>query len=690
MRRSRHGCLVALATLVGCSQALLEDDAGHKPTTGPSVDAMVFPDAVPLPPLSVDYADPPHGPFVGGTDVTLRGRGFASGMTVTIGGRLVDPMDLQVLDGHRALIKTPPGSPGSADIAVVAGANQTTRTGGFTYDRVFLEPASGSTAGGTFVKVRGLGTTFQAGVTVTFDGAAMTGLEVVNGQELSGYAPPGEPGPATVEVKNGADAPIVVTEGYLYEDTVDAFSGGFGGGLLDGTLNVTIIDNYTGDGVPFALVVVGDPATAQYKGLTDPFGQITFSGPGLTGQQTITAGHKKYESGAFVGFDAQNATMFLSPLPPDPTDPPPDTGPFPPGKSPGTVSGDIVFGGTTGIGSDTSWDLVPDPTQPGEVKRTYVFTTARDIFSTSADPGPGGTVDYAPGQDAWHYSIPVRPSAFALVAVAGLYNPNVDPDGAGPLPKGVFVPYAMGVLRNLVAGSGEIMANVAIPINIPLDTAIIVKLDGTPEIGATGVPGPDQYQVAALIDLGGEGVIRLPGGRATFRDKPKAILTGMAPIAGAISDASYTFVAGAYTSVKLAPYSVRIVRGVRDLSTPVVIDGFLGVPRAVDPPADGTSTMHHLVLRADGGTTAPTFYYHRVQTTEGIPVFRVLARGDRLEVPLYDLTALGLPPLTNKPLFWSVTAVTIPGETFDTFSYDKLNANLWAAYASDSYGIAFP
>jgi hypothetical protein len=687
--RRSLAAVVGLAVLAGaCSQALVDGDAGRAPGYTPHFpDAPSFPDAAPLPALSVDYADPNHGSFEGGTEVTLRGRGFTTDMVVTFGDRAVDPADLQVLDAQRAIVKTPAGHPGPAPIEIKAGGENARRDDGFSYDSLVIEPTNGAIAGGTFVRIRGLGTAFDTATLATLDGNALTGVVVVNAQELTGYTPPGEPGTATLSVTGAPGQSLVVPDAYTYMATTDAYSGGLGGGPVNGTLNLTVIDNYTQNGIPMAYVVIGDPATSPFHGYTDPFGEIVLSAPGLAGPLTVTAGHPKYESGAFVNFDAQNATMFLTPLPPDPTDPPPDNGPAPPGRSGGTVSGDIVFGGATSIGTDSSWPLVPEPVEQGQVKRTYVFTTARDIFGGSADPGPGGTVDFSSGPTGWHYQIPVRPSAFALVAIAGIYNAT-DPDGPGPLQQGTFTPYAMGVLRGLVAGPGQDLANVAIPINIPLDTAIIVRLKDAPAL--TPGTGPDQYQVSALIDLGGEGVIRLPGSHATWSDKPEVLLSSLAPIGGALSDASYTFVAGTYTAKTFSPYSARILRGVRDLSAPVVIDGFVGVVRAVDPPDNGTSVTHHLVVAADGGTATPTFYYHRLQTADGIPVFRVFARGDTLEAPLYDLTGGGLPPLTNAPLTWAVTAISVPGGRFDTFKYNQLNANLWDAYAAASFDISFP
>ena len=679
------GLLAGLsAGLSGCSQAFLDDDAGPGPADpGPVPDAFVLTDAVTLPPVSVDFADPAHGPFRGGTEVTLRGRGFAGGMTVTFGGRSVAQADLQVLDDHRAIVVTPAGTPGPADVAITVGSDAGMHAGAFTYDPVVVEPPGGSVAGGTFIRVTGLGVAFAAGTQATLDGEPVTGLTIVNAQELTGYTPPGTPGAATLRivapegVEGDGLAPIEVADAFTFEATTASQSGGFGGGLLEGTLNFTVIDDYTGDGIPMAYVVVGDPATSTASGVTDPFGEITLTGPELSGQITLTVGHPKYETGVFAGFDARDATMFLVPLPPDPNDPPPpDTGPFPPGPAPASVGGDLVTGGATAIGTDTGWPLVPEPAD-GEIKRAYVFATGSDIFSSGAAPQPGGTVDYQPGQTAWHYEIVVRPSPQALVALAGLYNTRTQ----------VFVPYAMGVRRAVIPGPGTVMDDVAIPLDIPLDTAILVRLRDTPPLGAGG---PDEYQVTALIDLGGEGVIRLPSAHAEFADGPQVILPSMATIGGPIADASYSFVVGAYTQSTLIPYSARIVRGVRDVSRPVDIDDFVGVPRAVDPPAGGSGSSHRLVMSSDGGKATPAFFYHRLTATDGTPVYRILARGDRLEVPLYDLTGAGLPPLTTQPLIWSVTTVSVPGVTFDSFTYAQLNANLWHAYAAATFNVAFP
>jgi hypothetical protein len=519
----------------------------------------------------------------------------------------------------------------------------------------------------------------------------MTGMVIVNGQELTGYTPPGVSGSVDVRVVSGG-AELFAEDGFTYDAIVGTTYGGMGGGPIDGSVNLRLIDAYTEDSIGMAVAVIGDPATSTLWGITDPFGQLVLSGPGLRGPVTLTAGHRRYESGTLAGFDARNVTMFLAPLPPDPEEIPP-SGPFPPGRSPGSISGDVVFGGTTGIGT-TSWDLVPEPATPGAHKRTYVFTTAPSIFSSSADPGPGGTIDFIPGQSAWHFEIPVRPAAFALVAIAGIHEPDLDPDGAGPLPRGVFTPYAMGVARNILVGPGERLENVSLLVNIPLDTGLKVLLPDAPEVrpvdDATGARGPDEYRVNVILDLGGEGVIRLPGSRSVWSDRRDTILTALAPLAFGISDASYTIAAGAYTSGSAQPYSIRILRGVRDLSRPVHLTGFVGVPRAVDPAPDGRTAERRILVTLDGGGATPTIRdYRLIHYESGHPVWRVLARGDLDEVPLHDLTRFGLPPMTDDELYFAAYAVQIPGATFDTFHYGLLNANYWGAYAFDTFRVSF-
>src|SRR5262249_14140156 len=154
------------------------------------------------------------------------------------------------------------------------------------------------------------------------------------------------------------------------------------------------------------------------------------------------------------------------------------------------------------------------------------------------------------------------------------------------------------------------------------DSALAINLDHPPAVAPAGGTwrGPTEYRVNAVVDLGGEGVFVLPGGRAVT-PQPNVLLTGMAPLVGDLADASYIIVAGAYTATTSQPYSIRLRYGVRDLSRPVAVGDYLGIPRAVDPPAGGTASVPRIVIAPDPGTTgAPTWFYHRIVTKDGLPV----------------------------------------------------------------------
>jgi hypothetical protein len=62
--------------------------------------------------------DPPHGPFVGGTLVTIRGNGFESNTRVWFGDVEVPRELVTPLDPQRIQLNTPPGNAGSVDLRV--------------------------------------------------------------------------------------------------------------------------------------------------------------------------------------------------------------------------------------------------------------------------------------------------------------------------------------------------------------------------------------------------------------------------------------------------------------------------------------------------------------------------------------------------------------------------------------------
>ena len=100
-----------------------------------------------------------------------------------------------------------------------------------------------------------------------------------------------------------------------------------------------------------------------------------------------------------------------------------------------------------------------------------------------------------PVDAGYEYNIFVAPRAMAVYAIAGLQNVETLE----------FIPYVMGVARNVLAGPGEIVSGTNILMNIPLDHFIDVRLAGLPE--PVDEARPDRFVTLTELDLGGEGLI---------------------------------------------------------------------------------------------------------------------------------------------------------------------------------------
>ncbi len=675
-------------------------DVDRTPVGGdaaPPADAFVLPDVQPEATFEVQFVDPDHGSFRGGTDILVRGKGFTSATRIEIGGRAVDPLDLEFIDSRRIRVLTPAGDPGLADVVAVQGAERATLAQTYTYEAIDVTPPAGSVAGGTFVTVTGLGTDFDADTVVTFDGAPLTNVTVLTNQSLTGTTPPGVSGTANVLAITSSGA-FEARKAFTYNSTGDPFGGGMGGGPIMDTINVTVIDSRTDNGVDNALVAIGDPFDTELIGRADGLGQITFSQPGLRGPITVTAAADGYETQQFVSYDATNISIFLvSKVRPEPN------GPIPPGRLNGRIFGHIVFGGPTGIGIET-WNLVPEPRTPTEVKRVYVTTTASSPYRVPF--APLAPIDFDPaetGKVAWAYEVVARPGAMAIVAVAGLYDPARDPSGTGVTG---FEPFAMGVARGVLIGPGESKVDVDVVIDIPLDTAVEVDLIDPPRLNSPGQRGPTFYRVQPFLDFGGEGVIAMnknglpipPTGEArpNYYELPEGdtsiVLSGMAPLTGPIVDGSYTFIAGAYSQNGSNPYSVRVERGVRDVQFPVEIGDFLGTTRAVDPAPGGVASADSIEIAPEPPPTGEaTFHVHLLGVPGGDPLYRIFANAPEHRLAVPDVGAFGLTPLPrDKDVDWTFYSLRIPGTTFDQFSYRQLNINYWSAYSVDATAIQFP
>ena len=692
----RWPSLVVLSASIACTTPTTGGDGGAVADGGPTLDGLSYPDATPVSEFRVQFVDPDFGPFAGGTEVLVRGDGFTEDSRVFFGGRMVEPLDQELVDSRRLIVRTPPGEPGMADVEVRKSNQVALLETGYRYEPIMVDPPTGSVAGNTFVTITGYGTDFDASTAVRFDGVEVVGVTIINENVLTAYTPPGVAGTANVRVTTQTGL-FEAEKAYTYQSTGDPFFGGMSGGPINGAVNVVVIDTYTDNGVDNAFVVLGDPATSSFKGFADNLGQITFSDPSLAGPITVTAMSPGYEMATFMGYDAANITIFLRGPPPEPSG-----GPFPPPPQVGHIFGHVMFGDAVGLGSP-HWGLVPEPRTSTEVKRIYVTTTASNAFSSAY--APQYPIDYQgfdPNKTAWEFDVFARPRAMAVVAIAGLYDSANDPSGTG---VSGFQPFAMGITRGVLVGAGENVMNVDIIVNIPLDTTVEVDLVDPPALDTPDWPGPVGYTIRPFIDLGGEGVIAMnknflstppfPEPAPNVYDFPPGtesiLLPGFAPLSGPLADASYSFIVGAYSSAGGNPFSVRVVRGVTAVSFPISIGDFIGVSRPSDPTPGGLASSQSMRFYSElPAAGEATFNLHTLTDDSGGRLARIITRGDILDTPIYDLSQFGFEPFpSEKDVTWQLWRIKVAG-TFDQFTYRQLGSLYWDAYTADAWWAVFP
>ena len=112
----------ALGAVISAAWHFVCATCGSTPTEpGPVVD------------FAVQSVSPGTGPATGGTELTIRGSGFATGATVTIGGR--PATDVAVRGADMITAKTPASTiAGAVDIAVLVNGRSGTLAGGFRYE----------------------------------------------------------------------------------------------------------------------------------------------------------------------------------------------------------------------------------------------------------------------------------------------------------------------------------------------------------------------------------------------------------------------------------------------------------------------------------------------------------------------------------------------------------------------------
>lgn len=604
------------------------------------------------PGLVVDTATPASGPVEGGNQISVRGAGLANTTEVVVGG--VSAV-FSVVSDDELSVTAPAHGPGLVDLVVRANGIEGRLTDAYTYTEPLelwgFDPSRGAAAGGTYVAMRGRG--FEGAIEVFFDDVPAPIVRRVDRNNLIVFTPAHPVGEAVVRVEAGGRA-ATGPYSYQYFDPASRF-GGASGGPVEGAVNVSVFAQGAGP-IPGAFVMLSTRADTPYQGLTNQNGQVTLSGPEVLGPQTVTATAAGYSATTVQAVDAENITVFLNQLNPDP--------------SGGGGGSEVAFG--TIEGRVTTPRKMADPDKQTTFDLARVATTRTGPFGGTLDPGPGGEV-IGDGR----YSIRSRVGDVAVVAVCGVYDER----------DGSFDPRFIGVERYLFVSDRGVY-DVDLVCDIPLDKTARVKLVNP----AYAPSGPDTNRARVFWDFGFEGVFEAPEVGVGLQEILE--VPGQPAAQGALAQMTYTVVGGSYTG-RFSPLTQSWVEDVGSLDDLVVLPPLLDVPEPSDPAPGGVVQNQTIRFEAQG-PFFPDLYSVLLLNGQGIPFWQVILPGDAdtIRLPAFpDFTFLpegGRPePYGVEQAFLSIVGVRGEGIRLDAFSYQDLRFDSWSAYSLNRWTVRF-
>jgi hypothetical protein len=630
-------------------------------------------------PHAVIGANPSHGPFSGGQQVIVSGKGFTSAARVWFGPNEVDETTTVPVSPSQIQVVVPPGTAGPADLTVQDGTDaSTSRTlpGGFVYDALYAVPDSGPVPGGTVIQIMGQGTQWDATTTVKIGQTPCTTLTLVSPTQITCTVPAGTAGSQTITAVTGSET-ILVLDAYTYADSTNGFKGGLSGAPLAGQLTVLVYDNYSGDAIPGAVVLAGSDVATALQTTTDMSGVAVLQDPSLDAPVTVTITGSCHSPISFVAEPVDTVTAYLDPvLTPvcaSGGDPPPVGGGV---ADLGQVQGQLVWP-MTGEFEKGGWSNVPAPIGKNERQTAYVFLASSDPTQVFQLPSPTTAITpLTAGDVGYGFTTDLYPGNVALYAVAGIENDTLSPP--------TFTAYAMGA----VIGVSVLPGVVTTPVYIPMDRALDQALTMTVNPPAPGPDGPDRLDVTVAVTLGAAGnyAILPAGSQSPFLPVTGTLsFVGLPGLTGSLSGSAYVASASAVTGpTATAPMSVISAMRTTTTSQPLDATGFVGVP-VLTTPATNTAWdgMHLATTFAQGGAAVDITVYNIV-SGNGLAHWLVAVPGGSQAVTLPDISALpgALPP---GPIDISVYGGNIPGFDYATLLYLQLSPQGMSAYSLDNF-----
>jgi hypothetical protein len=639
----------------------------------------VSPDALEIAPHAVLGIDPPHGPFVGGTLVMIRGNGFESNARVWFGDVEVEKASVTPVDPQRIQVVTPRGATGAVDLTVQNGkaaSTAATLTGGYTYDRFFAVPSGGPTSGGTIITLEGDSTSWDEGAVVEIDRKPCLDVSILSPTKLACTTPPSDAGAKVLSVISGGQREDVL-DGFTYGNSDNGFRGGLSGQPLSAQLTVLAFDNVEGAALPGVSVLLGDDVDSGEVEHTDHNGVASFSGD-LGKKGTVTLALKCFQPITFYDVAVDHLTAYLDPVLS------PDCGKFgelpPGGGTPGIgsgISGEVVWE-PDGELKRRGWTNVPQPAVETEKNVAYVFRLSDRADEQFRLPSPGSAITRdSDGSVGYEFYQSTSPGNFTMYTLAGLEDDSKTPR--------TFTAYAMGILRGVAVKPGKTANDVFIQVDVPLDHALTLTLDPpTP-----GPRGPDRIRASVAVQIQDQGFAILPGGTSAH-SLPGAnsfSFVGVPPLVGTLAGTKYVLGARAVTGMAEAqPLSVIGSFSATSTSERLNLGGFVPLPVLTAPLKNTKWDLSSLSLEQSLGGQNVDLTVVRIIAGEGLYSWTLVAPGPQSELKLPNLAQLA--PDAALPvgsMAIETTLAHIEGFDYGSLRYRQLSERGWNAYATDTF-----
>lgn len=667
--------------LVGCSSnpitvinpyALDGGISSTEPAPAPGDAGFAAPDTKTLALVSLA---PSHGPWTGGTRVTVRGTGFSSTTTFRVGGVDISFGDLLIGDATRATFLMPAGTPGVATVEVIdGGTGRTARLrDAFEYDAFVVEPGTGALGGGTRVIVRGKGAQYTGTPTVRFGAKLCADVAVLDADRLSCVTPSNAAGPAPVTVSMTGVPDALVSEAFLYEDSPDGYRGGLSGGALNGTLKVLALDATTG--FPLAgATVFAHTATADLTTLSNAQGRADFADPSLHTAVTVTVASKCHQPFTFADVPVDTVTVYTNAVM-DPSCADGDPPSFGGGQSApgGAIHGEITW--TSAEFKREGWKNVPAPTRPDELRVAYVFDSSTDPRSTFQLPAPEAAITpSSTGVHGYSYERTRLPGNATLYALAGLELRTAT--------ERRFTPYAFGLARGITVTAGQVTTGVDLSLDNALDRALSLDISTL----APSAAGPDRLDVSAAVALGTGAYAILPSAiqSVPLSSRSSVSIVGLPALARDLAGAGIVVDARASTGPSRdLPISAISGYRIASLDVSTSLGGFLALPAFLGTPFTPFTEALPLAFEAHQGCS---LLVTKIVSGGGLVSWTVVAPGSS--------TGLSLPSLSTLPADSDLRAgalrVRMNCARIDGFSYDRMRLGqateaAWNAFSARAY-----